>query len=318
MDDRELIIGRMSEHLMVTPDEAAGILEKAEIGGEVIDGDFDGWFVGRFLPNIVWIDEEGYAAMCIDALKILSTTAATDYGSSRQRDFGHMWADMTRGYLGELAFKLFLEKRGVKIELGHEKGNVSEYLPSDIHGVSRDDEPFSPPCITIGIKATKWNGIWLDIPGDQFSHSFAHVFIKVGMGRDHLFAYLKKISVFRDKVLKTGKDMGIISSEEADTMYDRIPTFRPIPAYVCGFVYRDVEYGDIPYRGKKGRKNYNITGWNGPIRSGDLDVIKKKESVLGSVKFEGIGSFAHDKGYLFNTGNLLWSEKDWNDVIARL
>ncbi len=35
----------------------------------------------RLLPNLVFIDEPGYAAMCIDALKIVSTTAGTDFGS---------------------------------------------------------------------------------------------------------------------------------------------------------------------------------------------------------------------------------------------
>jgi hypothetical protein len=39
---------------------------------------------------------------------------------------------MTRGYLGELSFQLFLEKKcGIKSKLGHEKGTLEEYLPME-------------------------------------------------------------------------------------------------------------------------------------------------------------------------------------------
>lgn len=133
-----------------------------------------------------------------------------------------------------------------------------------------------------------------------------------------MFAYLKKISVFRDKVLKVGQDIGLLSNDEADSMYDKLPTFRPIPAYICGFALKDVKYADISYQGKKGRKNYSISAWNGPIHPGDLEKIKKIEKVSGSVKFEGIGEFNHDRGYLFNAGNLLWSEGDWKGFVDKL
>lgn len=314
---KEQVIEKIKGHLSIGSDEASVIVEKAEKGGEAT-GFWEEWFEERFKPNVVFIDEGGYARMCIDALKILSTTAATDYGSSRQRDFGHLWADMTRGYLGELAFKIFLEHKGVEVELGHEVGQLSDYLPSDIHKIKKAGEEARSPCLKIGIKSTKWNGIWLDIPGDQFNHSDAHIFIKVGTGRDHLFAYFKKISVFRDKVLKVGQNIGLLSDGEADSMYDKLPTFRPIPAYVCGFVLRDAEYADTSYQGKMGRKNYSISGWNGPIHPGDIERIRQTEKVSGSVKFEGIGTFAHDKGYLFNTGNLIWGEKNWRELIDRL
>ncbi|OGC21450.1 hypothetical protein A2291_05975 [candidate division WOR-1 bacterium RIFOXYB2_FULL_42_35] len=183
------------EKLGVDSSESAKILEKALIGGEITDKmPAEQWLEERFLPNCVVIDEEGYSKMCIDALKILGTTAATDYGGSRQRDLGQLWADMTRGYLGELAFSLFLKNKwNIESELGHEVGAIEDFLPTDIHLVSKKGEISRPPKINIGIKTIKWNGIWLDIPGDQFSHSDVHVVVKVGTGRDHLFAFFKKI-----------------------------------------------------------------------------------------------------------------------------
>lgn len=316
---RDEVLNKISEKLQVVNTEAELILEKAEKGGE-IHGTLEDWLEDRFLPNVVFIDEDGYARMCIDALKILATTVATDYGSSRQRDLGQLWADMTRGYLGELAFQLYLKKNwNLEIELGHEKGEISEFLSTDIHGVRNKGEvKFRIGKIKVGIKATKWNGIWCDIPGDQFNHSNVHVLVKVGTGRDHLFAYFKKISVFKDKVLRVGQNIGLLSSDEADTLYDNLPTFRPIPAYICGFVQSEKTHESLSYEGKKGRKNYNITAWKGPIVPGDLEKIKTREGVTGSVKFEGIGKFAHDKGYLFNAGNLLWRKEEWDNIIKNI
>jgi len=296
--------------------EATAILTKVIAGGEFKDLNIDEWFDKRFLPNLVFIDEAGYSKMCVDALKIIGSTAATDYGSSRQRDMGQMWADMTRGYLGELGFSLFLKKRwNVNADLGHDIGTLEEFLPMDIHQIEKPGENARPPKLKLSIKTTKWNGIWLDIPGDQFNHSDVHVLVKIGAGRDHLFAFFKKISVFKDKVLKIGEDVGSLSTDEARDLFDKLPTFKPIPAYICGFVLKSTKYNDLSYDGKKGRKNYTIKAWNGPICSGDLPQIKENEQISGKVTFEGIGKFAHDSGFLFNTGNLFWKEDDWQKVI---
>jgi hypothetical protein len=304
------------ETLFIDVEEIKKILDKSEAGGEFTnEEDLEEWLNNRFLPNCVLIDEDGYAKMCVDALKILNTTAATDYGSSRQRDMGQLWADMTRGYLGELAFLHFFNKNGINATLGHESGALQEYLPMDIHEIIEVSGLKRKPNINIGIKTTKWNGIWLDIPGDQFKHSDIHVQVKVGAGRDHLFAFFKMLSVFKDKVLKRGEEVGSLTLQESSDLFDRLPTFKKIPAYIAGFVVKDAKYSSLPYDGYKGRKNYTIDVWKGAINSGDLAIIKNTEAPNGSVKFEGIGSFAHDKGYLFNTGSLLWEKENWQNMV---
>jgi len=314
------IVASIAELLSTDEKEAEMILAKAKSGGEINTKMSESdWFEKRFKPNIVFIDEEGYTKMCVDALKILGTTAATDYGSSRQRDLGQLWADMTRGYLGEYAFQLFLKnKLGLDSQLGHDVGDLTDFLPQDIHFVREPGGEYRIPKLTISIKTSKWNGIWLDIPGDQFNHSDIHVFVKVGTGRDHLFAFFKKISVFKDKVLMKGKSVGALTDQESDDIYNGLPNFSIIPAYICGYVKKETQYEDLPYTGKKGRKNYNILSWKGLMSPGDLDKIKIKEEVSGTVKFEGIGEFAHDKGYLFNTGSLLWTESDWKEIKNKL
>lgn len=314
----EQITSEVAKRLSIEKDEAEMIVSKAIAGGESTEDAISEWYEQRFLPNLILIDEDGYSRMCIDALKILDKTAATDYGGSRQRDMGQLWADMTRGYLGEFAFQLFLDKKGVKIKLGHEKGKLSDYLVGDIKEVQKQGEETRLPRLQIGIKATKWNGIWFDLPGDQFNHSAAHAFIKVGTGRNHLFAFFKKISVFKDKVLKVGQDIGLLTEDESTDLYDQLPTFRPIPAYVSGFVLRDPGYPKSSYGGRKGRLHYKITSWSGPITAQDLLKIKETERVPGNIEFEGIGRFSHDRGYLFNTGNLLWKEEDWENLIDKI
>ncbi|MDR2942670.1 MAG: hypothetical protein LBV17_08795 [Treponema sp.] len=315
-----LIIDKVSSSINVEHSTAITIIEKALAGGEITDfSSSDHWLNERFIPNCVFIDEDGYAKMCINALKILDKTAATYYGSSRQRDMGQLWADMTRGYLGEYAFKLFLmQKYNIDTELGHERGNLSDYLPTDIHKIKRNGENWVSPKLNISIKTTKWNGIWFDIPGDQFNHSDIHVFIKIGVGRNHLFAFFKKLSIFKDKILMKGKEIGLLSEQEAVNLYDNLPSFSPVPAYICGFIEKSAQFKPLSYGGKCGKKNFTIKSWNGQICPGDLEKIKQREYISGSVKFEGIGKFAHDSGYLFNTGNLKYSPKDWASVIERL
>jgi|SRR3989344_721337 len=315
--DPDRASGLIAERLGVSTEEARIIVEKATIGGEV-QTDLEHWVNERFLPNVVLIGQEEYARAAIDALKIAHKVSATDFGGSRQRDFGQVWADMTRGYIGESALKLFLEQKGISVQLGHELGELSDYLPSDIRLVKRDKEDFRPPRIQLGIKALKMNGIWGDFPGDQFNHSHVHVAVKIGSGRDHLFGFLKSISVFKDKVLPLGEKIGLLTADQSAELFDRLPSFRPIPAYMAGFVRRDQKFGDLPYHGQKGRKHFTITEWNGPIRPGDLDKIKEKEHILGNVKFQGINEFSHDQGYLFNIGQLKWRSDDWEGVISEL
>ncbi len=314
------IIKKAQEQFFISDSDLKIIFTKALAGGEVSSEDeIVEWLTERFIPNIVLISKDEYAHMCVDALKIVSHVAPTDYGSSRQRDMGQLWADMIRGYLGEAAFLQFLKTNwGIDADLGHDKGTLGEYLPMDIHEVTLPGERSRSPRIKISIKATKCNGIWLDIPGDQFNHSDVHVLVKVGVGRDHLFAFFKEISVFKDKVLKIGEEVGSLSKEESEDLFESLPSFQQIPAYICGFALKSNSYENLSYTGKRGRKHYTIKGWNGPICAGDLDKIKSTEGIIGEAKFEGIGEFSHEQGYLFNTGNFLWRKEDWEKIIKNL
>ena len=199
------------------------------------------------------------------------------------------------------------------------KGDLEDHLQSDIDRVVRNDKEREPK-INLSIKTTKWNGIWLDIPGNQFNHSDAFVLVKVGTGRDHLFAYFKHISVFKDKILREGIEKGELTKKEAKKLFKNLPPFSNIPAYIAGFVLKETNYEDLPYGGRKGRKHYEIRSWKGARFPDDLERIKREENLSssGKVEFMNIKRFAHDRGYLFNTGNLLWEKRDWQQLINSL
>jgi len=312
---------KFSGRLGLSPEDSTVILKKALEGGETEIDKVEDWVSNRFIPNCVEINRDEYALMCVNALKSVFNVAATDYGSSRQRDLGHIWGNTISGYLGELAFVKFLKINwNIVADIGHESGSLSEYLPMDIHEVRLPGESSSrAPKIKISIKTSKWRGVWLDIPGDQFDHSDIHVFVKIGVGTDHLFAFFKEISVFRDKILKIGEEVGSLTKTESQNLFESLPAFVPIKAYICGFASKSGIHKPLSYSGKKGRKNFEIFGWNGPLfQASDLKKIKEIEKLAGEAKFLGIGRFNHDQGYLFNTGNLAWNKTDWDNVISRI
>ena len=197
------------------------------------------------------------------------------------------------------------------------KRQLTEFLDSDIPEVKLPNQNWRKAKINIGIKTTKMRGIWLDIPGDQFSHSDYHVLTKVSVGRDHLFGFFKKISVFRDKILALGLNIGALNQNEFDSLFNFLPDYRPIMAQVCGFVDASKSYTTLPYEGKKGRIHFKVHSWNGPYYPGDFSTIKVKEGLSGNGKVSllGLESVTNQQRYLFNSGKLEWSDMSWSKLI---
>tara|TARA_Y100000294_G_scaffold122484_1_gene113911 strand:+ start:126 stop:1109 length:984 start_codon:yes stop_codon:yes gene_type:complete len=303
-------------------EEVEKLILKVIAGREITNAEeLSSWVEKRLKPNLVFISKNEYTEACIDALKMINTVAATDYGTSRQRDKLQLWADITRGYLGEICFQKFLLKKfAIQSTLEHKQGNVSDFLSSDISMVkNRTDTKYRSPKKNICIKTTKWNGIWLDIPGNQFSHSDMFVQVKINAGRDHLLGYMNELSIFKDKILKEGVSIGVLDDNELELLSNNLPKFSDISisGYICGYVLNK-KYKKLSYKGKKGRKNFTIHTWCGPYYDDDIEKIKSKEcldSETSKVKFEGIGQFSSANRYLFNSGSLLYREEDWRKVL---
>ena len=258
--------------------------------------------------------------MCIDALKTTSIQVLTDFGSSRQRDFGQAWADMIRGYLGEFAVTLFLAKHfGLKTRLAHQRGVASTFYDSDISEVL-DGNNWRKPNINVGIKTTKYNGLWLDVPKEQFTKSNIHVQVKIGGGTTHLFSFFKELSVFKDKILKAGLDGNFLTQVESDQIWNDIPAFKPIPAYISGYAMRDYNYKTLDYEGHMAKLHYTIHTYRGLLPRDYKEQVKLLERVTsrGNVKFESIGDFSSSDRFLFNTGSINRTMEEWKKTVSRI
>ena len=138
----EKLINLISEKLGEDADTSKRIISAAISGRETKNSEsaIEHWIESQLIPNTILIDQAGYTEMCIDALKTISTQVLTDFGSSRQRDFGQAWSDTIRGYLGEYAVVKFLELNfGIKTKLAHQRGFAEDFYNSDIAEVLDKD-----------------------------------------------------------------------------------------------------------------------------------------------------------------------------------
>ena len=280
----------------------------------------ENWIDQQLIPNTLLIDKDGYTEMCIDALKTISTQVLTDFGTSRQRDFGQAWADTIRGYLGEYSVVKYLQREfNVEAKLAHQRGVAETFYDSDISEVFKEGI-WRKPNINIGIKTTKFNGLWLDVAKEQFAKSHIHVQVKIGGGSTHLFSFFKELSVFKDKILKVGLDGNYLTQKESEQIWEDIPKFKSIPAYITGFAIRDYPYKPLEYQGHMAKLHYTIHTFKGLLPKDYREQVAKLEKVPanGKVKFESIEEFSKSARFLFNTGSILRSKSDWADVVERL
>ena len=291
--------------------------------------------------STVLLDEKDYLVAAVHALDLAPRLAGTDYGTTRQRDLGQLWTDTIRGFLGEIAFVKWLERRfGVKAELDYRKGPLVAFLPSDIKSVNG-----RKPKLNISIKTTKLRGIWLDIPYKQIEHSDIFVLVRVGVTREHFLAFLKKISVIRDKILGKAIELGIISDGELRSIWDTIPEFSNVPAYIAGFFDKRKYGANIKKRDSvflvegvvrkvKSRKKKKIitkviinkfVGYWHPkqeiYKNKVIELLRGQNKQVpddAEIEFEGIGDFSSTLHFLVSSGALKRSKEEWQAVIEEI
>jgi len=275
------------------------------------------WFNNIFLPNHFSLDYDDYCEAAIQALFMCPKVASTDYGTSRERDFGQKWTDTIRGYLGEIAIrKFFFSKFGLKIELGHDEGTLEEYKYTDIHQVKlKNENEYRQPRLDISIKSIKCNGLWLDIPGDQLNHSDIFIVASLGIETNHLFSFFKKLSVF-ELLMDQNERLKLLDNKEIQKLVNHFPSFKQIIGYVPGFQLKaeTQRKPNFEYDGQKGKEIYTIRSFSGFLAKDFKDKIKDEENAK-DVKFEGIGNFSSNDKYIFGIGFLKNSLNDWNKFV---
>ena len=287
--------------------------------------------------STVVLDENDYLEAAVHALDLAPKLAGTDYGTSRMRDLGQLWTDTIRGFLGEIAFVKWLRRSfGVSAELDYRKGPLEKFLPSDLKEVDG-----RAPRIRISIKTTKLRSIWLDVPYEQIEHSDIFVLVRVGVTREHFIAFLKKISVVKNKLLERAKQLGIITEEESSEVWESVPDFENIPSYVAGFIdKREYDVRDktaifsIDGRLKRtrrigGRPKFVVTRFVGFWNPGERDrYVRKAVQELvrrgltvpenADMEFEGIGEFSRALHFIAHSGALKKSGEEWSEVVESL
>ena len=291
--------------------------------------------IDEWIEWLAWstavLDEQDYLTAAVHALSLAPKLAGTDYGTARQRDLGQLWTDTIRGFLGEIAFVKWLKQKfGVGAELDYRKGPLEEFLPSDIEKVEN-----RPPRLNISIKTTKLGGIWLDIPYKQIEHSDIFILVRIGVTREHFLAFLKKISVIRDKILERAIEIGIITSGELENIWRTVPDFTNIPAYIAGF-FDKREYGASVKKldsiflvdGEMKTKRFIISKFSGywhpkqdAYRRKVIELLRRQgKSVQENIKFEfeGIGEFSSTLHFVVSSGVLKRKREEWEKLLREI
>lgn len=301
------------------------LLRGAEQSLEIEDA-FESW-LERFKYQFLWLDKDDYSRALIRALWLAPRFAGTDFGSSRQRDMGQVWTDTARGFLGEIALTKFLLKNfDMKTKLDTKRGELIEFLPSDIAEIRKPGEKWRSPNLNLSVKTTKFNGRWLDAPGAQYEHSDVFVLVKLGILRQHFLAFLKAISFLKDKLFVSAKNLGELDDSDAGELWDEIPEFEPIPAYIAGFINKgelNLPIHMINAR-VRGRIHIRITIFQG-IGLFTVQSIREHPDIQemdpsGSLRIEIdpiIDSFS-GQHFFTHSGALKHGEEKWRQLIELL
>ena len=151
---------------------------------------YETWLEQRFKFQLTWLNRDDYLRALVRALWLAPVFAATDFGGARQRDFAQVWTDTARGFMGEIALQKFLkEKLNTEVALDVRRGELEEFLPSDVKVKDRISGNLRPTRVGLSIKTTKFNGRWLDLPGAQLDHSEAFVLVRIGISRMHFWLF---------------------------------------------------------------------------------------------------------------------------------
>jgi hypothetical protein len=301
---------------------------KIMIGGEIKDlndESFEEWTEKRLKPNLIFLDIDDYNECAIGALETYKDIAATDHGTSKQRDEIQLWSDKIRGYLAEKAFqKKILRDLKINSKLAHEQGNLEKYKYSDIPLVKNEsEEAFRENKLKISIKMAKWNGVWLDVGGAQPEHSDIYVQVKVNTGREHLMSFLKHKNSF-ERVLESNSKP--LSDEKKKNILSKINDFENISlfSYVAGFrTMKDLEFR---CECKKARTRLTILSAEGLLTKDELKKLaikydlrdKNNEIDTTKISFPGIGEFSSLPKFVSNTGKLKYKKEDWAKIGEKI
>lgn len=140
--------------------------------------------------------------------------------------------DVILGILAEHAVKNFLKNKfSAEIELD-EDVHPEHITPQDFDKIKVNGK-LRTPKLGVGIKASKMKNAFLVLGGNEVDllerRSDVYIFARVGLPSDHLFRILRSHSFFKD----------VREFMEKDIKFKKIEVLKPIPIWICGFVYKE-------------------------------------------------------------------------------
>lgn len=317
----------------LTPENAENLsvqLLRGTEGGLELD-DFEKWLEQRFKPQLVWLDNDDYTRAITRALPQALRFAAADFGSSRQRDLGQLWTDTARGFLGEIAFQRFLKERlnaAIEHDISMDKTR-DEYIASDIKTVFDPKAGYMrPPKINVSVKTGKFNARWMDeYSASKTAMIDTFIFVRVGTVREHFVAFLKAISFLGTKLFPAAERLGELTAQTRKELWDSIPDFEPVPAYIAGYLMRKqlnlpIHELHVKATGRKDKRvlitqgvgNFSTDVLRADARIRAVDPEGKRPLVI-----EGIGSDVDDNLHFYaNTGALTFGLDNWRKLVGQL
>ncbi len=317
--------------------ELAKQIVRGADGGSEFDEGFDNWLENRFIPQTIWLSSDDYARGITRALPQALIFAGSDFGSSKQRDLGQLWTDTARGLLGEISVqRFFTERLGVQIEQDTSLDlDIDDYISTDIKRVQEPSGEYRTTKINTSIKTGKFNARWLDeYSAPKNSHIDAFIFVRLGTPKEHFVSYLKDISFLKTKLFPKAIELGELTADSSSALWDSIPQFEPIPAYISGFLMqKDLNSpihsvtaeiaGSENYRGKKDTRRIYIKKGVGVFTRNNLYAIPEFQNLDPEHKLkiiiDGIGSEIENKDHFYaNTGSFSYGIENWQRFIASL
>ncbi len=263
------------------------------------------WFNNRIVPNTVEITIDEYELALINSLNLIfqGNLARTDFGSSRQRDFGQFVTDYTRGYIGEIAAKnMFKHRFGQEVKLEQKDvGSAKAFVSKDITKINEDGK-WREVKSKVSIKTSKLQAMWVDIPESQMRQSDILLFVKVGLTVNHFASFLKSTGAL-SKIMEIGKSKSILSESDVHDIMAKVPDLKAFPAYIPGFAYlKDFVDGTLIIKETRTKKvTVGGIGKYNPETCGEVqDLGKIKEKFLSAIS------------------SLRWSTEDWGKLSHSL
>src|SRR3989338_11382812 len=194
---------------------------------------FDKDVLQKWMNNFKWrtveLNKDDYA-LCLDfaMAQHVRGYVLSDWGSSRQREFGQKITNWVKGQLGEGAVKKFLKREfGLNIELDFDIRD--EIVLQDITGVENKGKMRAPK-IGVGIKSSKPKSAFLVLGENE---------IKIKERRSDIYIYCRP-DIPDDHLLRLTKEEineAVKNKPHYSKYKDLMPDFVNIPCEVTGWCY---------------------------------------------------------------------------------